>query len=234
MTTTQSTQPPVRSQTSSARSIPILIAAAVLVVAVVVAVLLFAVARPPELASLTDVPDPAPAGPVAWSGWGEDDWCLSVARTDGRVDELTCAREGGEVQGWDDDGILIWSYGPRDELVVIDPDTGEELDRRDVDPEDLGRPLQDEWVSSRYRDGVLTVTRRGADVPVWEVEAPEGYSVEEGMVSPDGAWVAMFDSEERLLLAPADGSAEPRVWAEGTSRWGVPVWEGTPGPGEDA
>jgi len=215
------------------RSTLALVAAAILLVVVVGLVLLFGIARPPALPNLTDQPDPAPSAAVAWTSFDSDDGpCLHVARTDGTTASLTCNLDG-QVWAWDDDGIAVFIYGPRDALQIIDPATGEIVERRQVDAVDgiEGRqppmPSPGGTVSSRHTDGTLTVIRDDTRDVIWEVEAPEGYRVGSGAVSPDGAWVAMFDSAERLLLVPADGSGEPRVWAEDTTEWEVPVWEGT-------
>jgi outer membrane protein assembly factor BamB len=166
---------------------------------------------------------------VAWTSYDtEDGPCLQIATSDGGTEKLDCSLEG-EVWAWDDAGIVVYTYGPRDHLEVIDPATGELVERREARGEGAAGP-PDGGVRSRTTDGILTVTRDDTRDVLWEVDAPEGYRVSSGAVSPDGAWVAMFDSAERLLLVPADGSSDPRVWAEGTTEWGTPVWEGTPLP----
>lgn len=213
------------------RSTLALAAAGLLLVVVVGLVLLFGIARPPALPSLADQPDPAPPAAVAWNSFDRDDGpCLYVARPDGTTESLACNLEG-EVWAWDDDGIAVFAYGPRDQLEIIDPVTGEVVDRREVDDVDGSErpvPSPDGIISSRHSDGTLTVTRDDTRDVIWEVDAPEGYRVGQGAVSPDGVWVAMFDSAERLLLVPADGSTDPRVWAEDTTEWQIPLWEGTP------
>ena len=222
-----STDHPDRSDGSS-RSMAALLAAALLLVAVVVLVLVFGIARPPALPSLVDQPDPAPPAAVAWTSFDRDDGpCLHVARPDGATETLDCNLDG-EVWAWDDDGIAVLIYAARDELEIIDPTSGELIDRREVDDDQRSELPPRGTVSSRHRGGTLTVTRDDTRDVLWEIDAPEGYRVGPGVVSPDGAWVAMFDSAERLLLVPADGSAEPRVWAEDTTEWNTPIWEGTP------
>ncbi len=209
------------------RSTVALVAAALLLIVVVALVLVFGIARPPALSSLADQPDPAPPAAVAWTSFDPDDGpCLHVARPDGTTEVLVCNLDG-EVWAWDDDGIAVFTYRARDELEIIDPATGEVVERREVDPEGRSGPSPGGTVSSRHGDGTLTVTRVDTRDVIWEVDAPEGYRIGQGAVSPDGNWVAMFDSTERLLLLPADGSAEPRVWAEDTTEWDLPVWEGS-------
>jgi hypothetical protein len=211
------------------RSLALLIAAGVLAAAVVVLVLLFGVARPPALAPLAAEPTPAPSAAVAWSAYEQDDGeCLHVARPDAEVVRVACEVTGGMLVAWDDDGIVVPRWGPSDELVWIDPVTGDEVRRdRVADGHDVD-PHAQNVVTSRHRDGVLTVTRQDTGEVVWEVEAPDTYRVDNGTVSPDGAWIALVDSASRLLVLPQDGSVAPRVWAEDVPAWTVPLWEGTP------
>ncbi|MCA1782295.1 MAG: hypothetical protein LC679_09025, partial [Intrasporangiaceae bacterium] len=119
------------------RSTIALVAAALLLVVVVVLVLVFGIARPPALPNLTDQPDPAPSAAVAWTSYdGDDGACLYVARTDGTTEPLECNNLDGQVWAWDDDGIAVFIYGPRDALQIIDPATGEIVERREVDAVD--------------------------------------------------------------------------------------------------
>ncbi len=216
------------------RGLLTLIGAGVALVATVVLVLVFGVARPPALTALADDPTPPPPGGVAWTSWDDDEQCLRVVAPDGSTRELRCVRDGGgEILAWDGDGIVLVDHGPAQELIVIDPVTGEVVERRSAgDPDPLEdrqpRRLGAGGVDSRYEDGVLTVRNVEDDVVLWEVEAPENYRIDQGAISPDGDWVVLLDGVGRLLLVPADGSAAPRVWAETGSSWQVPVWEGTP------
>lgn len=217
---------------SGPRSLPALVAAAVLVVAVVMLVLLFGVARPPQLATVQEVPAPSPEASVAWSQWERESSCIHTVDPQGVRTEVGCGYEGQELVAWNEDGIVVLVWGPREAAEVIDPETGEVVGQVG------GRP--EEWletgggaVHSRHRDGTLTVTLRDSGVELWRVEAPENYGVNEGVLSPDGAWVAMVDRSERLLLVPADGSVEPRVWTEVEESWVRPVWEGSDVPTPD-
>ncbi len=216
------------------RGLLTLIGAGVALVATVVLVLVFGVARPPAVTALADDPNPPPPGAVAWTSWHDDEQCLHVAAPDGATRELRCSRDGGgEILGWDEDGIILIDHGPAQELVAVDPTTGEVVERRSPDdPERAAdrepRPLGSGGVDSRYDDGVLTVRHVDDDVVLWEVEAPENYRIGQGAVSPGGDWVVLLDGVGRLLLVPADGSAAPRMWTETGPSWQVPVWEGTP------
>lgn len=213
------------------RSITALIAAAVLIAAVVAAVLLFGVARPPELAAIDE--GTAPAAAVAWNRWEDDESCIHVAWPDGRVTTPYCATDGGEIVAWPADGIVLRAWGRGGETeVTIDAETGEVIERRAVDSqaaEQQPRPAApvDNWVRSDHEDGVLTVTFETSGGVIWTVEAPDAYRITSGVRSPDGDWVAMVDSASRLLVVEADGSAEPRVWASDVDEWQVPMWQGT-------
>ena len=219
---------PVEQGAPARRSVLLLVAAAVLVVAVVGLVLAFGVVRPPSLATIADVPEPAPPGGVAWASWQAGETCVTVVRADGQVDrDLYCQRDGGELVAWTETGFVLRTWdGPEGDLVVIDADTGEVVDVvTDSSRRGTQRP---ESVRTSYREGRLTVTHeRDRDRVVWEVEAPDAYDVTSGALSPDGDWFALVDSADRLLIVPADGSAEPRVWATDAPRWGDIVWEGT-------
>ncbi|MEX2550348.1 MAG: hypothetical protein WD638_08970 [Nitriliruptoraceae bacterium] len=211
------------------RNLVALVGAALALVAVVALVLAFGVARPPALTPLTEDPTPAPPGGVAWMGWGDGEECLHVASADGTARELRCPRDGGsEILGWDEDGITLLVRGPAQELIVVDPVTGEVEERRDLSEDREPRPPRSGDIDSRYEDGVLTVRHTDEDVVLWSVEAPENYRIDQGSTSPDGDWVVLLDGVGRLLLVPVDGSAAPRVWADTDSGWQVPVWEGTP------
>jgi hypothetical protein len=229
------------------RSTPLLVAAAVLVVGVVALVVTVGVERPPALEPLTG-DGAGPGASVAWTEPSEvgGPVCLWVGRPDGVLTELTCEVELDEVVGWSEEGIVARSWAdPRPQLVLVDADTGEVVERRREDPDalDPGDPdaadpwLDDPWsdhlgdhVSSRREGDELVVVARD-DRELWRVEASERYDVGPGTASPDGRWIAAVDAASRLLLLPADGSTEPRVWAEDVPRWVGVVWEADPADG---
>jgi hypothetical protein len=164
---------------------------------------------------------------VAWIDRDGEEPCLNVVAPDGSRTELACDLDLGDPIGWDADGIVVRSWDVWDEVVVFDAQTGDEVRRSTLgDPEDqiADRGIE---VVARTRDGSLTVTIRGTGDVVWQTDAPENYHVRTGIVSPDGAWVALVDSTGRLLVVSADGEGEPRVWADGVSTWDGIVWEGT-------
>lgn len=217
------------------RSIPALVAAAVVIAIVIGLVLLLGIARPPQLDRLADAPQPAPSAAVAWTAFDRDGSCLEVARPDGTSRSLRCDLDGGEVLAWDDEGIALSAFGPSPQVHLIDPATGEQRGGQDLDEGGRPYPGQMSELHSQHTDGTLTVMRDDTLQVIWEVEAPEGYRVWQGTTSPDGEWVAMLDSTGRLLVVPADGSAEPRIWVEEAGDGSAPVWQGTPlSSGDDA
>jgi hypothetical protein len=207
------------------RSMPLLVAAAILVLLIVGAVLLFGVERPPALESLADVPDPAPSASVAWTAWSGEEMCVSVARPSGEVAQLLCDRNGGELVGWPEPRALELHTWDDDVTRTIDVGTGEVLDRSSgsVEWERIGEST----VRTQHRGGRLTVRLEPDDTVLWRTEAPERYDVHGSARSADGDWVAMVDGAGRLLVVAADGSAPPRVWAREVDVWEAPVWEGT-------
>jgi hypothetical protein len=215
---------------SSRRSLVALLAAAGLVVVVVALVLVFGIARPPALATLAEQPEPTLTASLAWTQWEEGGVCVHVVSPSGEARQVGCSYDAEEVVAWTDDGIAMAVWGPRHALELIDPDTGEVVDTVDGEPEEyVGRG--GDAVRSRTVDGTLTVTLRDSGVELWRVDVPDTYDVNDGFLSPDGEWVVLVDRAGRLLLVPADGSSEPRVWHEVEESWVRPVWEGTPLPG---
>lgn len=211
------------------RSIPALLAAGGLVTIVVALVLVFGLARPPELASLADEPEPALTAGIAWTQWEEGGSCLYTLDAAGTEHELGCGYDGEEPVAWNEDGIAMPVWGPRAGVEFIDPETGEVTETVAGEPEEwFGR--DDGAVRGRVVDGTLTVTLRDEGVELWRVDVEGDYTVDTGVLSPDGEWVVLVDRSGRLLLVPSDGSAAPRVWHEVDQTWLRPVWEGTPLP----
>lgn len=213
--------------TGAQRSWPALLAAGVILVAVVAVVMVFGVARPPALPTIGEQPSPAPSASLAWSTWTEEGDCLQVIEPDGRDREVGCPGRGEELLAWDDDGMVLRSYDDVMQIVWIDPVSGDERDRQDA-PEDLRPSSAGNDVVARTEDGTLTVRLREDDTILWEVDAHEGYRINQGVTSPDGRFVALVDEAGRLLVVPTDGQQPPRVWHEDVSPWITPVWEGTP------
>jgi hypothetical protein len=207
------------------RSLPLLIGAGVLVLLVVGGVLLFGIVRPPELPSLAEVPDPAPTSSVAYLTEQAERTCIRVAQPDGTTVGPWCDRMGGELVGWDEDGLLLRRWDGVETVRILDPTTGEVVGRA---PDRAWRePYDTAVVWTERRDGELIVRLDEDDTELWRVESPEPYEIRSSARSADDAWVAMVDSADRLLVVPADGSVGPRVWTTDVSSWNWPVWEGT-------
>jgi hypothetical protein len=207
------------------RSVPLLIAAGVLVLAVVGAVLVFGVQRPPALDTITDVPVPAPSAGIAYLAEQPDRSCVQVVRPDGTTPEPWCDHQGGELIGWTDEGLLLRHWDGTESVRILDPDTGEVVGRS------RGRSWREPYdrpaVWTEHRDGELIVRLDEDDTELWRVEVADRYELRTSATSLDGAWVAMVDSSDRLLVVPADGSVPPRVWTTDVASWQWPVWEGT-------
>jgi hypothetical protein len=207
------------------RSVPLLIGAAVLVLLVVGAVLVFGVDRPPSLTTLADDPTPAPSAAVAYLSEHGEGTCVRVAQPDGTLVGPWCDRMGGEVVGWDGDGVLLRRFDGAETVRAIDPTTGEVVGRA---PDRAWRePYDQAVVWTEYRDGELIVRSEADDTELWRVEASDRYELRSSARSADGDWVAMVDSADRLLVVPADGTDAPRVWASDVADWQWPIWEGT-------
>lgn len=213
----------------SQRSIPMLVAAGVLVVGVVAAVLAFGVERPPEVEPLAAEPTRTPPASIAWLDSSGTERCLRVADPDGEVREVTCDNTEGDLVGWTRRGILLRQA---DDIAALDARTGERAVLADAArPGHGSRPR----AQTERQDGRLTVLAPGpaGDGPdedrtvVWETDAPDSYDIVTAVPAPDGATVALSDNAGRLLVAPADGSAPPRLWSEQAPRYAEPVWEGT-------
>jgi YD repeat-containing protein len=223
VTTTRPIDPPASAPAGEHDRRPLALVAAGIVATVIVAlVLLVGVVRPPPLEPFTD---PSFDGAAAVASW-ERDWCVSVIDADGARTQVRCDQQGGELVGWTDEGIVVRTWvGDREQETTLDPTSGEvvvTVDRPDAELE--GWWPEPDLPSVGARDGRLEVRHDGE--VLWSVDADEPYEVTAGWESPDGRWVALQDSAERLLLVPTDGSAPPAVWAEGVEPYATVVWRG--------
>jgi hypothetical protein len=207
------------------RSLLLLVGAGVLVLLVVGAVLVFGVVWPPALSTLADDPSPSPSSSIAYLTEQADGGCIRVAHPDGTTVGPWCDRMGGEVVGWNDQGILLRRWDGVETVRAIDPETGEVVGRAPDRP--WREPFDQAVVWTEYRDGELIVRADEGDAELWRVDATDPYEIRSSTMSADGTWIAMVDSAGRLLVVPADGSASPRVWVSGVADWSWPVWEGT-------
>lgn len=205
-----------------------LVAAAVVAIVVVGLVLTVGVARPPTLATIAEDPAVTPPGAVALYGWTDGESCLTVVTPDGSTDRPWCSQEGADLVGWTDRGVVLQTYGAGDEVeLVIDPDDGEVVASRAATGEYRSDGQASAVVSSRSRGGGDLEVRLHDGTVLWRTEAPDTYRIGAGWHSPDGRSVALLDNAERLLIVPADGSQEPRIWAEDVSAWYQLAWQGS-------
>jgi hypothetical protein len=212
------------------RSIPLLIAAAVVVVVSIALVVAFGIKRPPALESIAAASDAPTEGLVRFE-YEREDTCLVVYSVAGGARELTCELDGGEILGWQDGriGLRSWS-NVGEEWVVVDASSGAVLSRQLLSAEDTKRFLNatTSVVRVAHKDGVMTVTLASTGATLWTVEAPTNYRAEVSALTADGRWVAMIDTARRLLLVPADGSSGPFVWLDDIEGYWEPIrWEGT-------
>lgn len=182
----------------------------------------------------------------------DDDGCLRVVEGDGTdrqhcLDQLAPSDDEFRfVEAYfDDQGRLLAGESP--ELLHLDPATGEVLGTVDVaDVEgDSARPPTSEdaplepvpaddapptALPTVYAEGDQ-VLREGASGDerderevVLDLEAPPGYRLEHAIMSPDEQWVVALTPDDKVVVAPTDGSAAPYVWTEiDEDRW-VDLW----------
>lgn len=212
------------------RSVPLLIAAGVLVVVAIVLLVTMGIKRPPVLEPI-GAGDELPTESIVRFAYQDEGPCVEIVAPSGEVRELTCDVEGGEVLGWKDGTIALRTYSNvGEEIVLLDADSGSVLARELIDPmstERLPSPVYS-VVRTTNRDATFTVRLARDNTLLWSVDAPSSYRIDVSAVTADGTWVAMVDNARRLLLVRADGSAPPRVWIEDIgSSWDAIVWEGT-------
>lgn len=212
--------------------------AVALVGAAVAAIVVLGGVRYPDLPTVAEQPDPVVEGRIAFARWDGGDSCIVVAEAGREPRALTCKDHGGfGGLDWTADGRLRverWS-GSVDEELVLDPATGEVVDRR-VRPDDDGSddardhgPPAWEWddgsrVVVGGADRESWVERLGPDGPperLLTVHGPRGYRFDDATFSPDGDWVLVTDSEERLIVVPAGGGPARLLTEDGGAN---PVW----------
>jgi hypothetical protein len=230
---TKNTPPETKVNRTPRGDVRYLIGAAALVVVVGALAVAFGIVRPPAFEELTATEAAALPGGIVWTEYNERSDCtdIMVARPDGKAESIKCLNALDRVAGWTEEGIVTISYGENGERMdTRDPAMGDVLSSRNVAGYDEKPPDEGAFTAER-RDGTLVLAdRRGT--PIWEIEADARYQIGTVEGSPDGNWVAMTDSAERLLVVPMDGSEPPAVWATGLIEWSWTdlVWEGTEPP----
>jgi hypothetical protein len=222
MTTTSKTTPAARMPRQSKLWLG---AAAAVAVVVVVVVVLFGTSAAPAFPSLYEEGAPTIEGSVAYVEYRQEDCVYLLDVATGESEEILCER-GLWLEDWDSDGNLrVHRTGPRfEELVVIDPATGEAVFSREFradeePPFESSRSAADRNLRSSARDGHATLSYEEA--VLIDVEGSRDYSFWEYGVTEDEAYAWVCDSEERLLVVALDGSGGPWIVAEGINelRW---------------
>lgn len=209
----------------------------IVLVAVTGVILYFGFIPLPEFPSLAERPDRAIPGTMAFSSSGEEGYCIhTMLASGGPVHDVTCRGPSGPL-GWTAQGELVAGdfSGDRFELVVLDPEAGFELRRF---PSADGAPLGGD--RSVRGDGARIVVEALAEgsSQVLVVEggvrrtvlmvssAPRDYYLRSWgqQWSPDGAWIAVWDSEGRLLLMGATGTPEARMLVDADEFHGDAAW----------
>ena len=191
-----------------------------------------AVAPTAIVGPLSDAPFAVPATIVVGP---DDEGCLDVVRGDATsrthcLDELAPTREGWTNVWFDDGGQVVVSREDQDGqvLLTLDPVSGDVVDRDERSWEEdprgpIGQPDREHRIEV-YPDGdrVLRAEVGGpgprqdpdeAEV-VLDVDGPPGYRLRDAVLSPDGSWVVVVTPDDRVAVAPADGTAAPYVWTE--------------------
>lgn len=225
------------------------IAAVAILTVTVVLIVMFGFIPLPEVTSLSEQPDPAIPGTVAYVDHnGREEACVyRVDASGGEPTQLHCepTRFFESALSWTEGGNIVFQsfegFGP--ETVVIDSQTGAELARVPASPEnEMDEPRMGfEMGFDRIEraDGALLATksdfRGAASVAVsldgtrrvlWEVEdAPRDYHFQDAQWSPDGHWILVSDSAGRLIILAAEGPANPRLLVErDEDSYSMPAW----------
>lgn len=243
MTTTQAPQRPTESLSTSAgdRKRVIVVAGAAAVVVTVLAVILLVGYVPlPDFPQLADDPDPSIPGMVAFLHDAGEARCIAlVPAAGGPATDVVCRADLEVTElAWTDEGLLAFttyaSQGPQ--VVLIDPQTGSELDRmRWREPEDgaiwsAQRAQRDDGARLLYEQrlgGEAAVRIRqpdGAIREVFQVRGPADYAIASAQWSPDGAWILVTDSRGRLIVVAAEGEPAPRILLTESEGFPAAAW----------
>jgi hypothetical protein len=244
MTTIQAPQrqhEPVETGGHQRRWIIAVVGAAAIVLTVLVVILGVGYVPLPALPNLADNPDPSIPGTVAYLHDVGDARCIAVVPAGGGPATDAICRPVLEISelAWTGDGLLVfvnYAYeGPQ--VVLLDPETGDELDRlrwRDPDGEGIWA-----WQRARREDGarLLYEQRLGGEVVIrirqpdgelrelLRLEGPADYAIVDAQWSPDGEWILATDSRGRLIVLAAAGEPAPRLLAESegfpTAAWTI-------------
>ena len=215
--------------------------------AVILVIAVFGLRDIPKFPALADHPDPAITGVVAYVERSEDNGTRCIKLVDaagGPVRPVPCDKvssTGGLA--FTPDGRLqvrrFDSSSPSNHTVLVDPATGEITPQTTL-PLRIGGALtfggssapvvrgtferpDGSTVRVRHTDGHPEIRIAGGSNPrtVLKVKAPRDYDFSNVSWSPDGRWILVVDSEQRLIVVAADGPPRPRILARNVVD---PVW----------
>ncbi|MFM7069932.1 MAG: hypothetical protein ACKOYM_10805 [Actinomycetes bacterium] len=196
----------------------------VLVSAVVIGVMVTAVGRAPEFPSLSESPDAALKGTVAYLDWEADACLWTIDASGANRRKVTC------LQGVNAGTLptLTWRDATTIEVTLfgawqkrVDLSTGRVTNVPAAEVPDRAPDL-DRSVSSDGRkvrlvvaDGRSKIVVEGGveDRVLLDVATSNTYSVSDPAWSPDGAYVLTGDSAARLLLTTTGANPTTRVLA---------------------
>jgi hypothetical protein len=193
----------------------LLLGAAGVATAVSVIVVSLGIELAPRFPSLYE-DGPAVPGTVAYVAEGRNECLVVLDVATGEERVVTCS-PWLYLEGWNQDGnVVIHSEDSRDRAAVMDPVTGAVVLRgapfAGVPPGEPPAPL---WTTSGDGHATLTFHEGGSDTVLIDVDGPRNYAFWSTGLTPDGRYAWAVDSEDRLLVAPVDGTGGPWVVAEG-------------------
>jgi hypothetical protein len=196
----------------------------------------------PDYEALAERPDPSIPGRVAFLRSGERPCVWVVPAAGGEPRLLACtddaAARGGDWLGgpvaWTPEGnVAVQAFGAYgNPVLVFDPDTRRLVERIVADAplleggDPAGGPRGDGTRILVNRSG-RTATLGLAPVAaspreIARVAGPPGYGFADPRWSPDGEWILVRDTHERLLVVRAREGSAPRILAERS--WGPYAW----------
>lgn len=216
--------------------------AAGVVVVVVAVVAVFGIRHLPEFPLATDPPRLDLPGTIAYVVTEEGESCAATRPASGGGERTVfCPRDldGPEwvnQLAWTPEGnLIVLGHGRFGEIaVVIDPESGRQLDRIELDPKDTGRPFSRvddrrtrddgaELAVSSSREGEPSVSVQSPDGDVREilsVDGPRDYTFVDASWSPDGEWILVADGDGRLLVVGESGDPGPRILLDDDRNYG--------------
>lgn len=219
--------------TSRSRQIVAASGALAVAVGVVLAVVALGTLPVPDFPTLEERPDPAFPGIIAYARHPGLRTCLHTVESAAGEREVTCLDVHSELLGWTPDGHLVLQrLEPGQRVLVVDPRSGRILRRAPAHhpeprPGQEGHPRvrEDGSELATHEDRgpaeVVVLPPDGPARTLLSVEGSRDYRFWHAQWSPDGEWVLVSDSIDRLLLLKAAGDPVPRVLATDA---GEPTW----------